>query len=81
MLPLGLRLSASSSRGAARLVPACRHGRWVWSRKYHERKGLPYPIENGLGEFMSPEALKVVALDYQNGLLERLNDQIRGASV
>ncbi|KAH9843730.1 uncharacterized protein C8Q71DRAFT_11812 [Rhodofomes roseus] len=78
MLPLGLRLGATSSRGAARLVPACKHGRWVRSRKYHERKALPYPIENGLGKFLSPASLKVIASDYQNGLLDRLNDQVRG---
>ncbi|KZT74522.1 manganese and iron superoxide dismutase [Daedalea quercina L-15889] len=78
MVPLGLRLGATSSRGVARLVPACKHGRWVRCRKYHERKGLPYPIDEGLGAFLSPEALKVIAVDYQNGLLERLNDQVRG---
>ena len=81
MVPLGLRLGASSSRGVARLVPACKHGRWIRIRQFHQRKGLPYPVEQGLGEFLSADALKVIAEDYHDGLLERLNDQVRGASI
>ena len=80
MVPLGLRLGASSSRSVARLVPACKHGRWIRIRQFHQRKGLPYPVEQGLGEFLSADALKIIAEDYQGGLLERLNDQVRGAS-
>ena len=32
-----------------------------------------------MGDFLSPAALKVVAVDYQQGLLDRLNEQIKGA--
>ena len=32
-----------------------------------------------MGDFLSPAALKVVAVDYQQGLLDRLNKQIKGA--
>ena len=81
MMPLGLRLGASSSRGVARLVPACKHGRWIRIRQFHQRKGLPYSVEQGLGEFLSADALRIIAEDYQGGLLERLNDQVRGASM
>lgn len=81
MVPLGLRLGASSSRGVARLVPACKHGRWIRIRQFHQRKGLPYPIEHGLGEFLTADSLKIIAEDYQGGLLERLNDQVRGTSM
>lgn len=48
-------------------------------RTIHVRVPLPYKIENGLGDFLSPEALKVIAEDYQQGLLDRLNEQIKGA--
>ncbi|KAF9036048.1 hypothetical protein BDZ89DRAFT_1110729 [Hymenopellis radicata] len=44
----------------------------------HRRSTLPYPIEKGLGRFLPPLALKLVAVDYQDGLLERLNDEARG---
>lgn len=49
------------------------------SRALHKRKELSYPIEEGLGTFLSPDALKIIAVDYQQGLLDRLNDQVRGA--
>jgi len=48
-------------------------------RTIHVRVPLPYKIEDGLGDFLSPEALKVIAEDYQQGLLDRLNEQIKGA--
>ena len=32
-----------------------------------------------MGDFLPPAALKVIAEDYQQGLLDRLNDQIKGA--
>jgi len=44
----------------------------------HTRRELPYNIDEGLGDFLPPDALKVVAKDYQEGLLERLNNLIRG---
>ncbi|KAN0140321.1 hypothetical protein V8E53_002217 [Lactarius tabidus] len=37
--------------------------------KHHVRIPLPYKIENGMGDFLSPAALKVLAEDYQQGLL------------
>jgi len=51
----------------------------VTVRNVHQLQQLPYSIENGLGGFLTPEALRVIAVDYQNGLLERLNDEVRGA--
>lgn len=55
-----------------------RHGA-LFVRSVHRRSTLPYPIEKGLGKFLPPPALKVVAVDYQDGLLERLNAEARGA--
>lgn len=42
------------------------------------RRPLPYPIEEGLGDFLPPKALHTIAVDWQEGLLSRLNDQVRG---
>jgi Fe-Mn family superoxide dismutase len=39
---------------------------------------LEYPIEDGLGAFLPPPALKMLAVDYQDGLLQRLNEEVRG---
>lgn len=47
----------------------------------HTRKELPYPLENGLGDFLPPAALKTIAVEYQQGLLDRLSDEIKGTSV
>ncbi|KAI0922028.1 hypothetical protein AcW2_006839 [Taiwanofungus camphoratus] len=77
MASLGLRLTAGSSR-AARLTSVWTYSRRIPARNMHYRKELQYPVEEGLGDFLSPEALKVVAVDYQQGLLDRLNDQVKG---
>jgi superoxide dismutase, Fe-Mn family len=47
-------------------------------RMIHVRVPLPYKVEDGMGDFLSPEALRVIAVDYQQGLLDRLNEQIKG---
>lgn len=72
MQRLGLRLASASTR-ATSSVPrfAASHG----TRKLHERKVLTYPVEEGLGSFLPPDALKV-QLEWQDGLLERLNDEV-----
>lgn len=70
------RLAANWQRGAAArstLLP------WSTSRRaIHIRVPLPYKVEDGMGNFLSPAALKVIAEDYQQGLLDRLNEQIKG---
>ena len=76
MSGLGLRLAASTSRTVRVASPSCR----IQSRALHQRKELSYPIEEGLGTFLPPAALKMIAVDYQQGLLDRLNDQVRGES-
>ncbi|KAI0643686.1 Manganese/iron superoxide dismutase [Trametes meyenii] len=80
MSSISLRLAAGSSRAAriaAVRTQACR----AQSRGLHRRKQLSYPIEEGLGAFLPPHSLKMIAEDYQQGLLDRLNDQIRGTSL
>lgn len=44
----------------------------------HTVKPLPYPIEEGLGDFFPPEALKTIGIEYQQGLLDRLSEQVHG---
>ena len=50
------------------------------SRPLHTAKPLPYPVEGGLGEFLPPAAVKTIGVEYQQGLLDRLNEQVHGAS-
>ncbi|KAI0347001.1 manganese and iron superoxide dismutase [Trametopsis cervina] len=38
-------------------------------------------MEEGLGEFLPPQALKVVAEEYQQGLLDRLNEEVAGTGL
>jgi len=79
------RLAARSLRSASVVRPPARPAAAVGAlgapscRTIHVRVPLPYKIEDGLGDFLSPEALKVIAEDYQQGLLDRLNEQIKGA--
>ena len=70
----GLRLASSSALAASkRSCPT------PWARRHmHTRKELQYKIENGLGSFMSPQTLQMVAVEYQQGLLDRLNEECRG---
>ncbi|KDQ64996.1 hypothetical protein JAAARDRAFT_167828 [Jaapia argillacea MUCL 33604] len=83
MNSLALRLQPSHScLRASRTVSSWKSLRpesavLVRSRHVHTRRKLPYPIDNGLGSFLSPEGLKTLAIDYQEGLLERLNDQVK----
>lgn len=46
------------------------------TRSVHRIKQLPYPVEGGLGKFLPPDALRTL-VEYQEGLLERLNNELR----
>lgn len=70
-----LRLSASNASRIVRLAPT-----WTRYRSIHARRELPYPVEGGLGDFLPPAALKTVAVDWQEGLLQRLNEEVKGES-
>ena len=76
MSAFALRAAASTSR-AARVTSVCARSCRIRSRALHQRKELSYPIEEGLGTFLPPAALKMIEVDYQQGLLDRLNDQVR----
>ena len=78
MSAFALRAAASTSR-AARVTSVCARSCRIRSRALHQRRELPYPVEEGLGSFLPPQSLKMIAEDYQQGLLDRLNDQVRGA--
>lgn len=77
MAALAIRLSSGSSSHASRLA-ALTHSSRIRSRYVHSRKEVPYPIEGGLGTFLPPPALKMLAVDYQQGLLDRLNQETKG---
>ncbi|KAH9165423.1 hypothetical protein EDB89DRAFT_1892130 [Lactarius sanguifluus] len=75
-----VRLAASSWRSTAAPAISPRPLLATASRRrnIHVRVPLPYKIEDGMGDFLPPAALKVIAEDYQQGLLDRLNEQIKG---
>ncbi|SGY20521.1 BQ5605_C016g08082 [Microbotryum silenes-dioicae] len=50
-------------------------------RNLHQRVPLPYQLEQGLEPFLSPTALKTIAVDWQQGVLTRLNELVRGTPV
>lgn len=69
-----LRMLSSNLKKAQVSVSRSRFG----TRNVHRRRGLLYPQENGLGKFLPPDALKT-AVEWQDGLLERLNEEVKGA--
>lgn len=79
-----LRVYSYSAHRAARLsaAPALTHLKrtWLTSKKHlHTLNPLPYDVDAGLGDFLTPRALRMVAVDYQQGLLDRLDEQVKGA--
>lgn len=54
---------------------------FIHRRALHQRAQLPYKVEDGVGDFLPPAALKTIAVDYQEGLLENLNEQVRGIYI
>lgn len=70
---------ARSSRTAA--GSAGQPSQRVRARGIHRVNHLKYPVEGGVGDFLSPDALKTIAVDYQTGLLERLNDLVKGIQI
>ena len=73
-----LKNAASQLRAGGSRSATCTFQRRAWSRRIHTRLELPYSIENGLGDFLPPAALKTVAIEYQQGLLDRLNNEVAG---
>ena len=55
-------------------------GSRLGTRNIHRRISLPYSIEDGLGNFLPPAALQTL-VEYQDGLLSRLNEEVRGMSI
>ncbi|KAM0791496.1 hypothetical protein ACM66B_005949 [Microbotryomycetes sp. NB124-2] len=50
-------------------------------RSVHQRVPLPYEIDNGLQPFMSAQALRTTAVDWQQGVLSRLNELVQGTEL
>ena len=49
----------------------------VQTRLAHRRVPLPYDAELGLPGVLSPNALRTVAVDWQQGVLARLDELVR----
>lgn len=85
MASIALRLASSSARRIAHFpmpsLSQTKRTQLTLRRNLHTRNPLPYDIDNGLGDFLTPQALRMVAIDYQQGLLDRLNEQIQGACL
>ncbi|KAA1466026.1 hypothetical protein DENSPDRAFT_862199 [Dentipellis sp. KUC8613] len=82
MSAFGLRIASASKARPVRLA-SCSWSqasrlRSFPARHIHTRLPLPYNVEDGMGEFLTPEGLKLIAVDYQQGLLDRLNDAVKG---
>ena len=71
-----LRMLSSHLKKAHTIVSRSRFG----TRNVHKQRGLMYPVEDGVGNFLPPEALKT-AVEWQDGLLERLNEEVKGTCV
>lgn len=85
MASIALRLASSSARRIARFptpsLSQTKRTRLTPRRNLHTRTPLPYDIDNGLGDFLTPQALRMIAIDYQQGLLDRLNEQVAGVCL
>lgn len=68
-----LPLRVARCRGSARITSLSAR-----SRDLHTLPPYPFPVENGLPNFLSPKALNTIAVEYQGGLLARLNDEVKG---
>ncbi|KAF8974697.1 Manganese/iron superoxide dismutase [Flammula alnicola] len=70
-----LRLATSNASRSSSVLSALKKSNWR-TRSIHARRELPYPPEGGLGKFLPPQALQTL-IEYQDGLLERLNQELR----
>ncbi|VDC06233.1 unnamed protein product [Peniophora sp. CBMAI 1063] len=69
----------ATSSTATATAPALR-AQWTVRRCLHVRRPLPYAVEDGLAPLFTPEALQTIGVDYQQGLLDRLNEETRGTT-
>ena len=74
------RVLAASSRTSRVCSHQRRREACSIKRLIHTRRALEYPTENGVGRFLTPQGLRTI-LDWQDGLLERLNEASKGVCV
>ncbi|KLO16383.1 manganese and iron superoxide dismutase [Schizopora paradoxa] len=71
----------NSLRFQARAIARIGHRRhWlpvIPVRHAHARRELPYKVDQGVGEFLPPAAVQTL-VEWQEGLLQNLNDQVKG---
>lgn len=68
------QLARSRSPAVASFLPSQR-------RLVHHRVPPAFDVEKGLRPFLGPENLRTVAVDWQDGVLARLNELTRGPSL
>lgn len=80
MSSTGLCRASSSLTGALSAWKSTKCPRQFWGarRHLHSRIELDYKVDEGLANFMSPRTLKMVSEEYQQGLLDRLNEMFPG---
>ncbi|KAG1857285.1 hypothetical protein C8R48DRAFT_607599 [Suillus tomentosus] len=82
MSSAGLCRASSSLTGALSAWKSTKCPRQFWGarRHLHSRIELDYKVDEGLANFMSPRTLKMVSEEYQQGLLDRLNEMFPDAA-
>ncbi|SCZ88080.1 BZ3500_MvSof-1268-A1-R1_Chr2-1g04175 [Microbotryum saponariae] len=73
--------SAATAAATAAAAAAAPSTVSIRRRNLHQRVPLPYQLEHGLEPFLSPTALRTIAVDWQQGVLTHLNELVRGTTV
>ncbi|KZT41126.1 manganese and iron superoxide dismutase [Sistotremastrum suecicum HHB10207 ss-3] len=66
-------------KGAAKIRAAA--SRPAFRRWLHAPRPLHLDVDKGLGDFLTPAGLRTIAVDWQHGMLKRLNDLIRDTDL
>lgn len=77
-----LRTRRLASSQSLLLLSRCRRSLLPFRRDAHatlDTQNLDF--NKGLGHFLPPDALKAVAIDYQQSLLQKLNEEVKGQSL
>jgi superoxide dismutase, Fe-Mn family len=69
---LAVRSTAASARKYAQTGLAV--------RLLHRLPRYHFDVDQGMGDFLTPAGLKALAVEYQTGLLDRINEIVQGAS-
>ncbi len=48
------------------------------ARYLHQLPEYRFDVDAGMGDFLTPDGLKTIAVEYQSGLLDRINEIVQG---